>query len=88
MKAMGIIRKVDSFGRIVIPTQLRKSMNIKIGQAIEVFSDGESILLKKYVGGCSCCGSTENVKEILGIKVCEKCIKEDQELRKIIDSLR
>lgn len=88
MKILASIRRLDNLGRVCLPIEMKEELNIESGQPIEIISDGESITLKKYVTGCSCCGSSNNVKEILGIKVCESCIKVDLELRKIINSIR
>lgn len=48
MKTTGIIRRIDDLGRIVIPKELRRSLRIKNGDTLEVFVEGESIILKKY----------------------------------------
>lgn len=48
MKAIGMIRAVDNLGRVVIPAELRKSMHIEPGDPMEIFVDGENIVLKKY----------------------------------------
>jgi len=48
MKATGIIRKIDELGRIVVPKELRKAMNIKEGDGLEIFVENETIILKKY----------------------------------------
>ena len=48
MKATGIVRKVDELGRIVLPIELRRTLDIEIKDPIEIFVDDEYILLKKY----------------------------------------
>lgn len=48
MIVTGIIRRVDEFGRIVIPKELRRQINIKEGTPLEIFRDGENIILRKY----------------------------------------
>ena len=48
MKATGIVRRIDDLGRIVIPKEIRKNLRIKEGDNLEVFVDGEDIILKKY----------------------------------------
>ena len=55
MKSTGIIRKVDELGRIVIPMELRKSMDIKEKDPLEIFTDQGSIVLKKYSNTCVFC---------------------------------
>ena len=48
MKSTGIVRKVDELGRIVIPIELRRMMNIDIKDPLEVYVDDNKIVLKKY----------------------------------------
>lgn len=48
MKSTGIVRKVDELGRIVIPKELRRTLNIEEGTPIEIFVDGNQIILQKY----------------------------------------
>ncbi|NGP62676.1 AbrB/MazE/SpoVT family DNA-binding domain-containing protein [Paenibacillus thiaminolyticus] len=59
MKSTGIVRNLDSLGRIVIPMELRRTLNIGQKDAIEIYTDGERIVLQKHGAGCSLCGSTE-----------------------------
>lgn len=55
MKATGIVRKVDELGRIVLPIELRRTLDIEIKDPIEIFVDDEYILLKKYEPACIFC---------------------------------
>ena len=48
MKATGIVRRVDDLGRVVIPMELRKTININEKDPLEIFTDGNSIILKPY----------------------------------------
>jgi len=48
MKTTGIVRRIDDLGRIVIPKEIRKSFRINDGENIEIFIDGDNIVLKKY----------------------------------------
>lgn len=48
MKSTGIIRRIDDLGRVVIPKEIRKNLNIKENDSLEIFIDGENIILKKY----------------------------------------
>lgn len=54
MKSTGIVRKVDELGRIVIPKELRNIRNIKEGDPVEVFVEGENIILKKFETANEC----------------------------------
>ena len=75
-----ITRKIDELGRIVLPIELRRTLNIDIRDPLEIYVDGESIMLKKYQPACIFCGSSDDVKQIHGKNVCAKCVKELQEL--------
>ena len=89
MKSLGIIRKVDQLGRIVLPKELRKSMDIVEDEtALEIFTDGDNIILKKYTPGCHCCKNTDNLIEVLGLKLCPSCLDQFNEYRKLIDKTR
>ena len=49
MKATGVVRRIDDLGRIVLPKELRRTMRIKEGDSLEIFTDGlNQITLKKY----------------------------------------
>ncbi|NGM83052.1 AbrB/MazE/SpoVT family DNA-binding domain-containing protein [Paenibacillus sp. 7124] len=66
MKATGIVRKVDELGRIVIPIELRRTMGIDIKDPLEIFVDGEKIILRKYEPTCIFSGSSENLINFKG----------------------
>ena len=88
MKSTGIVRNLDQLGRLVIPKETRKAFNLNDGDPIEMFTDGDEIILKKYNPGCHCCGSLDDLKEVLGLKICPKCLKEFAKAIDIIDKLR
>ena len=62
MKSTGIVRKVDELGRIVLPIELRRTLDIAEKDAIEIYVDGASIILKKYEPTCIFCGDGRNVE--------------------------
>ncbi|MDA2626287.1 AbrB/MazE/SpoVT family DNA-binding domain-containing protein [Bacillus cereus] len=72
MKSTGIIRNIDPLGRIVVPMQLRRTLGIQEKDSMEIFVDGESIILQKYNpnGSCQITGevSDENI-ELAGGKL-------------------
>lgn len=76
MKATGIVRNLDSLGRLVIPKELRRTMGIGEQEPMEIYTDGDRIVLKRYFSGCSLCGSTEkNLKRFARDRlVCIGCI--------------
>lgn len=76
MKATGIIRKVDDLGRIVIPVELRRALDIDIKDPIEIFTEGKQIILQKYEPACNFCGGFKEITEFHGKKICIDCINE------------
>lgn len=75
MKVTGIVRRVDELGRIVIPMELRKTMDINDKDAIEIFVEDDKIILKKYNPACIFCGESNNVMMYKGKLICEECAK-------------
>ena len=74
MKATGIVRQIDVLGRIVLPMELRRTKGIEERDPIEIFVDGDNIVLRKYQPECIFCGTLENVTEHKGAKICEECL--------------
>ena len=73
MKSTGIIRRVDELGRIVIPKEIRSNLKIQEDSALEIFTEGKSIILKKYeVKICENCGTRVEEED----KFCRYCGKE------------
>ena len=73
MKATGIVRKVDELGRIVLPIELRRTLNIAIKDALEIYVEGEEIILKKYEPACIFCGEGKDLISYHGKNVCRSC---------------
>ncbi|MBO0572775.1 AbrB/MazE/SpoVT family DNA-binding domain-containing protein [Clostridium botulinum] len=76
MKSTGIVRKVDELGRIVIPKELRRTLNIEEGDGLEIYTEGEQIILKKYEPCCIFCGEAKEVMNFKGKNICKICLKE------------
>lgn len=74
-KSTGVIRKLDELGRIVIPKEIRDGMEIKEKDQIEIFIEGNSIVLKKYEKSCIFCSSTRKLEDYKGKLVCHKCME-------------
>jgi transcriptional pleiotropic regulator of transition state genes len=53
-KSTGIVRKIDGLGRVVVPKELRRTLNIVEGDPVEIFVDGDQIVLKKYQANMEC----------------------------------
>ena len=71
MRSTGIVRKVDELGRIVLPVELRRVMNIQIKDSLEIMTEDDKIILKKYEPCCVFCHSKEDVQEFKGHCVCQ-----------------
>lgn len=76
MKSTGIVRRVDELGRVVLPIELRRTLNISDKDSLEIYVDGEKIILKKYEPACIFCGNAENIETYRGKNVCQNCLKE------------
>lgn len=76
MKAIGIVRKVDELGRVVLPIELRRIFDIAVKDALEIFTDENSIILKKYEPSCIFCEDAKDVTIYKGKNICLDCLKE------------
>lgn len=74
MIATGIVRKVDELGRIVLPIELRRTFGIDVKDPIEIFVDGDTIILKKHQETCYICNNTKGLKEFKGKNICLECM--------------
>ena len=72
MKSTGIVRPVDTLGRIVLPVELRRTLDIDIKDSLEIFVDGEFIMLKKYQPSCIFCENMDDIVSYHGKTVCKK----------------
>lgn len=76
MKSTGIIRKVDDLGRIVLPIELRRMLDIEERDELEIYMENERIILQKYEPSCIFCGSSRDLVSYRGRNVCQDCIRE------------
>lgn len=76
MKSTGIVRKVDELGRVVLPMELRRTLDIGEKDALEIFTEGASIILKKYEPACIFCADAKDVINYKGKNICVNCMKE------------
>jgi transcriptional pleiotropic regulator of transition state genes len=74
MKSIGIIRQIDNLGRIVLPAELRKKLEIEQGDSLEIYMEGTDIVLRKYCPSCIFCANLTGVKEYKGKLVCAECL--------------
>ena len=73
MKSTGIVRKVDELGRIVLPVEMRRTLDIAEKDALEIYVEGDSIILRKYQAACIFCDSTKDLLSFKGRNVCADC---------------
>lgn len=73
MKSTGIVRKVDELGRIVLPIEMRRTLDIAERDPMEIYVEGDCIILKKYQSACVFCGKTKDVVSFEGKNICPDC---------------
>ena len=76
MKSTGIVRRVDELGRIVLPIEMRRTLDIAEKDALEIYVDGASVILKKYKPSCIFCDASRSLTRFKGNNVCPRCLKE------------
>lgn len=76
MKSTGVVRQLDTLGRIVLPIELRRTMDISFKDMIEIFVEDDRIVLKKYHPACIFCGDARNVVTFKDKLVCQNCMNE------------
>lgn len=74
MKSTGIVRKVDELGRVVLPIELRRTLDINEKDALEIYVDGATIILKKYEPACIFCDDARDVVLYKGKNICKECL--------------
>ena len=79
MKSTGIVRRVDELGRIVLPIELRRTLDIKERDSLEIFVEGASVVLKKYRPTCIFCDSARDIAVFKGKNICPKCLRDLRE---------
>ena len=74
MKSTGVVRKLDDLMRIVIPRELCRVQGLEARTPMEIYTDGESIILKKYAPGCCICGFCGDLTNYKGKNFCAECL--------------
>lgn len=74
MKSTGITRKIDELGRIVLPIEIRRTLDLSSGDSMEIFVDEEKIVLKKYQPSCIFCGGADKLTFYKGRLICGDCV--------------
>mgnify|MGYP001086793668 CR=1 FL=1 len=76
LKSTGIVRKTDELGRIVIPMEIRRNMDIEKKDGVVIYTSGEYIVLQKYQPVCIFCGETGEIIKYRGRNICKNCFDE------------
>lgn len=76
VKSTGIVRRVDDLGRIVLPMELRKILDIEPRDSLEIFMEGDNVILRKYEPQCIFCGQAGNTELFKMKNVCKDCVRE------------
>ncbi len=76
MKSTGILRRVDELGRVVLPVELRRSLDIEEKDALEISVEEDRIILRKYQPTCIFCGAETELLDYKGKKICIPCHRE------------
>ncbi len=76
MKATGIVRRIDDLGRIVLPSELRRVLQLGDKAEVEIYTENDTVVLKKYQPTCIFCGSTANLTEYRDRNICAVCREE------------
>ncbi len=84
LKSTGIVRKVDDLGRVVLPIELRRTLDIAEKDSLEIYVDGEKIVLRKYEPACVFCGNAEGVHNFRGKNICTECAADIGAARNIV----
>ena len=79
MKSTGVVRKVDELGRIVLPIEIRKVLEIDVKDALEIFTDDDKIILRKYTPACIFCGNADDVVYFNNKRICTKGLQKIKE---------
>lgn len=75
MKSTGMVRAIDNLGRFVLPKEIRNTMDLSVKDSLEIFVEGDKIILKKYMPACIFCGNADDVTFFKGKLVCAECSK-------------
>lgn len=76
MKSLGVVRNIDELGRITVPIEIRRKMDLNPGDGVEMFTDNNRLVLQKYAPSCIFCGEADNIISYKDKKICASCLEE------------
>lgn len=74
MKSTGMVRRLDDLGRVVIPIEIRRHLNIAVKDPLEIYVEGAQIIIKKYGQSCAFCNAEEDLTPFRDKYVCPECL--------------
>ena len=80
MRSTGIVRKVDELGRVVLPIEYRRILEIDVRDEVEFQLEDDRLVLKKHEQNCMFCASTKELVTYMGKSVCTECIHKMSEI--------
>ena len=75
-----MIRQLDALGRVVLPIELRRTLDINTRDMLEILVEGNSIILRKYEPNCLFCGSSSGLTPYKDKQICKRCLSEIKSL--------
>ena len=76
MKSLGTVRRIDELGRIVLPIETRRRLNLEPKDPVEIFVEKDRVVIKKYEPACIFCGDMDDIVDFKDRKICKKCLAE------------
>lgn len=74
MKSTGMVRKIDELGRIVMPAEIRQTLGLQLRDAMEIYVDGDRVILQKYQPSCIFCTNADGLVLFGGKRICRECL--------------
>ncbi len=74
MKSTGMVRKIDELGRIVMPAEIRQTLGLQLRDAMEIYVDGDRVILQKYQPSCIFCTNADDLVLFGGKRICRECL--------------
>jgi transcriptional pleiotropic regulator of transition state genes len=76
MTMIGMARRIDQLGRVVVPAEFRKMLGIQQGDLIEMRVEHGALVLRKVAPECAICSNTDDLLDVHGKHLCAGCVRE------------